>query len=225
MTADDRVKAVVEFGFTERQARFLVTVMLHSGVCLLRQYTAFAGIVHGQKTRKFFAKLVRRKYATAYPCRHNRGRVYHVHHKPLYRAIGQPSSMDVDRAHIRVFIGCRSGVLTIVDGTTGRIVATQPIGPGVDALEFDTTKGLVFVSTGGNSGVLSVFHQGGPDQYALVQNIKTLPGARTMALDSKTGMVYLPAADVGAPPAPTAQNPRPRGRILPGTFSVLVVGR
>ncbi len=92
MTAEDRVKAVVRFGFTERQARFLVTVMLHSGVCLLRQYTAFAGIVHGQKTRKFFAKLVRHGYATAYPCRHNRGRVYHVQHKPLYRAIHETDS-------------------------------------------------------------------------------------------------------------------------------------
>jgi hypothetical protein len=92
MTADERVKAVVDFGFTERQARFLVTVMLHSGVCLLRQYTAFAGIVHGQKTRKFFHKLVSRRYATAYPCRHNRGRVYHVHHKALYRAIGETDS-------------------------------------------------------------------------------------------------------------------------------------
>src|SRR6266540_2180633 len=92
MTADERVRAVVDFGFTERQARFLVTVMLHSGVCLLRQYTAFAGIVHGQKTRKFFAKLVKHGYATAYPCRHNRGRVYHVHHKPLYRAIGETDS-------------------------------------------------------------------------------------------------------------------------------------
>src|SRR5438128_12131575 len=92
MTSEDRVKAVAKFGFTERQARFLVTVMLHSGVCLLRQYTAFAGIVHGQKTRKFFAKLVGRGYAMAYPCRHNRGRVYHLHHKPLYRAIGQTDS-------------------------------------------------------------------------------------------------------------------------------------
>lgn len=92
MTSDERVQAVVKFGFTERQARFLVTVMLHSGVCLLRQYTAFAGIAHGQKTRKFFAKLVRHGYATAYPCRHNRGRVYHVQHKPLYRAIGETDS-------------------------------------------------------------------------------------------------------------------------------------
>ena len=92
MTTDERVRAVADFGFTERQARFLVTVMLHSGVCLLRQYTALAGIVHGQKTRKFFHKLVSHSYATAYPCRHNRGRVYHVHHKPLYRAIGETDS-------------------------------------------------------------------------------------------------------------------------------------
>src|SRR5206468_3384843 len=92
MTTEDRVKAVVKFGFTERQARFLVTVMLHSGVCLLRQYSAFAGIVQGQKTRKFFHKLVSRGFAAAYPCRHNRGRVYHVHHKPLYRAIGETDS-------------------------------------------------------------------------------------------------------------------------------------
>src|SRR5919201_651236 len=102
MTAEDRVKAVTEFGFTERQARFLVTVMLHSGVCLQRQYAAFAGIVHGQKTRKFFGKLVRRGYANAYPCRHNRGRVYHVHHKPLYRTIG-----DTDSRHRRPLSAAR----------------------------------------------------------------------------------------------------------------------
>ena len=81
MESQDRIAAIVRLGFTERQARFLVFVMQYSGVCLLRQYSAFAGIVHGQKTRKFFAKLVRRRFATAYACRHNRGRIYHVHHK------------------------------------------------------------------------------------------------------------------------------------------------
>jgi len=92
MQFEERVRAIAEIGFTERQARFLVTVMLHSGVCLQRQYAAFAGIVHGEKTRLFFAKLVRLRYASAYPCRHNRGRVYQVHHKALYRAIGQTDS-------------------------------------------------------------------------------------------------------------------------------------
>ena len=92
MESQDRIAAVTTLGFAERQARFLVLVMQYSGVCLLRQYSAFAGIVHGQKTRKFFAKLVSRRLATAYACRHNRGRVYHVHHKALYRAIGETDS-------------------------------------------------------------------------------------------------------------------------------------
>ena len=138
---------------------------------------------------------------------------------------GQPSSMDIDRVHTRVFIGCRSGLLAVVDGANGKIVATQPIGPGVDALEFDPAKGLVFVSTGGGEGVLSVFHQDGPDKYSLVDKVKTLPGARTMALDHKAGMVYLPVADVGTPPAATVANARPRAPMVPGSFSVLVVGQ
>jgi DNA-binding beta-propeller fold protein YncE len=137
---------------------------------------------------------------------------------------GQPSSMDINRAHNRVFIGCRSGELAVVDGNTGKVVATQPIGPGVDALELDSTTNQIFVSTGGD-GVLSAFREDGPDNYTLVENAKTLPGARTLALDHKTGNVYLPVADVEPPPPATPQNPRPRPTVNPGTFSVLVVGR
>ena len=133
--------------------------------------------------------------------------------------------MDIDRAHMRVFIGCRSGSLVVVDGANGKLVATQPIGPGVDALEFDPAKGLIFVSTGGGDGVLSIFHEDSADRYSLVENVKTLPGARTMALDHKTGVVYLPVADVGPAPAAPAENPRPRRRMVPGTFSVLAVGQ
>jgi DNA-binding beta-propeller fold protein YncE len=138
---------------------------------------------------------------------------------------GQPSSMDIDRAHSRVFIGCRSGLFAVVDGSSGKIVDTQPIGLGVDALEFDPKTGLIYVSTGAGDGALSIFHEEGPDKYALVQTVKTLPGARTMALDHKTGRIYLPVADAGPAPDPTPDNPRPRPRMVPGTFSVLVVGR
>src|SRR5260370_1047121 len=146
---------------------------------------------------------------------------------------GQPSSMDIDRAHNRVFIGCRGGgspkpsapsLLAVVDAANGKVVATQPLGPGVDALEFDAKSGLIYVSTGGGDGALSIFHEDAPDKYTLVQAVKTLPGARTMALAHNTGRVYLPVADVGPTPEPTADNPRPRPRMLPGTFSVLVVG-
>jgi hypothetical protein len=92
MTLDERVQAVAQVGFTERQARFLVTVMLHAGVCVPRQYARFCGLVHGQKTRKFFAKLVRLGFAAEHDCRHNRARLYHLHQKALYRRIGEPDS-------------------------------------------------------------------------------------------------------------------------------------
>ena len=92
MTWDERVKAIADHGFTERQAGFLVTVMLHSGVCLGRHYSTFARITHGQKVQDFFQKLVARRYATARRCGHNTARLFHIHHKPLYEAIGEPDN-------------------------------------------------------------------------------------------------------------------------------------
>src|SRR3954469_6034867 len=92
MTAEDRIKAIEAFGFTSRQARFLVTVLLHAGVCVPRQYATFAGTAYGHNVTKFFDKLVERGYATASGCLHNRAALYHVHHQALYRAIGQPQS-------------------------------------------------------------------------------------------------------------------------------------
>ena len=93
MNFDDRVKAISQFGYTERQARFLVTVMLHSGVCLPRQYAEFAGTAYGHKVSKFFDKLARRQHATVCDCLHNRAQLYHKHHA-LYRAIDQPHSRN-----------------------------------------------------------------------------------------------------------------------------------
>lgn len=75
MTAEERVRAIVEFGFTERQARFLVTVMLFGGLCVPRQYARFAGTAYGQKVNAFFAKLVQCGYATACGCIHHRARL------------------------------------------------------------------------------------------------------------------------------------------------------
>jgi mono/diheme cytochrome c family protein len=144
---------------------------------------------------------------------------------PLDPPCGQPSSMDIDRIHNRIFVGCRSGLFTVVDGATGKIVATQPIGLGVDALEYDPKTALIYVSTGGGDGALSIFHEESPDKYALVENVKTLPGARTLALYQKSGRVCLPVADLGPIPVATAEIPRPRAPTIPGTFSVLVVGQ
>jgi hypothetical protein len=93
MTHDERIRAVVDCGFTERQARFVVLVMRHAGVCIPRQYASFAGIANGgRRCNAFFDKLVKRGYAREIRCVHNRARVYHIHHKPLYFLIGEASS-------------------------------------------------------------------------------------------------------------------------------------
>jgi hypothetical protein len=90
-----REGAIKSFGLTERQARFLVAVMLHGGICVERQYCKFAGIAHGQKAHDFFKKLVDRGHATSTaPGALHRGRFYHVHHKTLYRAIGEPDNRN-----------------------------------------------------------------------------------------------------------------------------------
>jgi DNA-binding beta-propeller fold protein YncE len=133
---------------------------------------------------------------------------------------GQPSAMDMDKKNERVFIGCRSGVFAAVNGDTGQVITTMPIGPGVDALEFDAAKGLIYVSSGGD-GTLSIFHEDAPDKYSLVEKVTTEVGARTLAVDHKTGRVYLPVGRF----APAPAGARGRGAMIPGSFHVLVVGQ
>jgi len=135
-----------------------------------------------------------------------------------------PSSMDMDRAHSRIIIGCRgAGMMIAVDAATGKVVASNPIGAGVDAAEFDPRTGLAYFSTGAD-GALWFFRQKTPDQYELVEKVPTQAGARTMAVDRKTGRVYVAGAELGPRPAPSPGNPRGRPPVIPGTFSVLVIG-
>ena len=90
-----RVSALREYGLTLRQREFLVTVMVHSGCLLERQYCEFTGTVRGQNSREFMARLVARGFARAIePGTARRGRLYHVHYKPLYEAIGQADNRN-----------------------------------------------------------------------------------------------------------------------------------
>jgi hypothetical protein len=97
---------------TERQARFLVLVMRHAGICVPRQYAAFAGTSYGRRVNALFDRLVERGYATLCGCRHNRARLYHVRHHTLYHAIGEPHS----RYRRPVPAGCVSDRLMLLDG-------------------------------------------------------------------------------------------------------------
>ena len=89
MTFDERVRALEPLGFSERQTRFLVTVALHSGFCLRRHYTAFAGLKYGAGVRDFLERLVTRRLARRLDFRRDRGHVYHLHACAIYDAIDQ----------------------------------------------------------------------------------------------------------------------------------------
>jgi DNA-binding beta-propeller fold protein YncE len=135
----------------------------------------------------------------------------------------EPSGLAMDRQHRRLFVGCDNKMMAVVDADSGKILATPAIGEGVDATAFDPETGLAFASCG--EGVLTVVKEDSPEKFSIVENVKTEPGARTMALDVKTDNVFTVTAKFGPPPPPTADNPHPRRAILPDTFEVLVLGK
>ena len=136
----------------------------------------------------------------------------------------EPSGLAIDRKNRRLFAGCDK-LMAIVNADNGKVVATLPIGPGVDATAFDDDTKLAFASCGGGDGVLTVVHEESPDKFVLAENVTTQAGARTMALDSKTHNVFTVTAKFGPPPPPTPDNPHPRRSIIPDTFVVLVLGK
>jgi hypothetical protein len=106
-----------------------------------------------------------------------------------------PSSMAMDRPNRRLFIGCRSKVMAVMNADTGQIITTLPIGDHVDATAFDAERHLIFNSNG--EGTITVIHQDSPDKYSVVESVKTVPHAKTMALDSKTHKLFLSTAEAG----------------------------
>jgi DNA-binding beta-propeller fold protein YncE len=135
----------------------------------------------------------------------------------------EPSGMAIDRAHHRLFIGCHNQMMAVMDADNGRIVATPPIGRGVDANRFDSETGLAFSSNG--DGTLTVVHEDSPEKFSVVENVQTQRGARTMEIDPKTHRVFLVTAEFGPPPPATAEQPRPRPTMVPGSFTLLVFER
>jgi YVTN family beta-propeller protein len=133
-----------------------------------------------------------------------------------------PSGLAFDVPGHRLFPVCDGKKMGIVDSNTGKILATAAIGDGPDAAGWSAQHKLAFASCG--EGVLSVVDASKSD-YPTIETLPTARGARTMAYDPATDRVYLVTADFGPRPAATPENPRPRPPMIPGTFTVIVVGR
>src|SRR5471032_2487210 len=129
----------------------------------------------------------------------------------------QPVAMAIDTARHRLFSGCRSGVMAVSDYQAGKVVATVPIGAGVDGAGFDAASGNAFASNA--DGTLTVIHQDTPDQYRVVDTVETPQGSRNMGLDPTTHRVYFVSAQFAPPPADAAAGGRGRPAVVSKTFS------
>jgi hypothetical protein len=134
------------------------------------------------------------------------------------------SALAVDGAHQRLFAACGNMKLLVLNGGTGEQVASLPIGPGPEAIGYDAGRGLVYSANGGAQGSLTIIRQDVTDSYAVIQNLPTRQRARTLAVNSANGQVYLVTDLLGvrldrAGGIGTLQTPP-----VHGSFQVLVVG-
>ena len=130
----------------------------------------------------------------------------------------EPSGMAIDLKNHRLFLGCGgSKTMVMMDSTSGKVIASVPIGQGVDANAFDPGTQFAFASCG--DGTTTIAHEDTPDKLTVVQTLETQRGSRTMTLDPKTHKIYLAAAKFEAP----AEGQR-RGKMVPDSFKILVYG-
>jgi DNA-binding beta-propeller fold protein YncE len=124
------------------------------------------------------------------------------------------SGMAIDVKNHRLFLGCDNHLMVMLDSRDGKVLASVPIGEGVDGGAFDPATQLAFASCG--DGTVTIAHEDG-DKLTVVQTLKTEKSARTMTIDPATHKIYLPSAKFEAP----AEGQR-RGKMVPGTFKILV---
>ena len=110
-------------------------------------------------------------------------------------------------------------MLAVSDYQSGTVVATLPIGTGVDGAGYDPTSADAFASNA--DGTLTVVHQDTPDKYTVIQTLQTSPGSRNMGLDLATHRIFVAKAAFDPPPA----NGRGRGPVTAGSFGLLVIER
>ncbi len=135
------------------------------------------------------------------------------------KPLEEPTGLAFDVAHQHLFAVGSNKLLAVVDAKTGKIITTLPIGEGCDGAGFDAGTSQAFASNG--EGTLTVIHADAKGSYHVTATLPTKKGARTMAVDEKTHLVYLPTADFG--PAPEAKpGQRSRPPMIPDSFQILV---
>ena len=116
--------------------------------------------------------------------------------------------------------------VVIVNADNGNIITALPTGMGVDTVAFNPAT--MEAISAEYSGSMEFIKENSPTSFAVEQTLQTMVGAKTLALDTKTNHLLTMAADFGPPPpnAPPGPAGRPaRGPMVPGSFSILMVGK
>jgi hypothetical protein len=134
------------------------------------------------------------------------------------------SGLAIDRSHRRLFAACDNALIAMIDADKGEVISTVRSGEGTDAIVFDPGTGYAISSNG--EGTITVAHEDSPDKLTLLENVKTRPSARTLALDPSTHRLYLMAAkfETKRPASATPDNPHRYPAIVPGTATLLIMG-
>ena len=134
----------------------------------------------------------------------------------------EPTGLALDGKNRRLFAGCNNKLMAVMDADSGKVITTLPIGPGVDATAFDPATHDIFNSCGGDEGSLVVVHQDSADAYHVVETHPTQKRAKTLALDPRSHRVFLTAGTFAPTPPATAETPKPRAPIVPGSFALQI---
>jgi hypothetical protein len=151
-------------------------------------------------------------------------------HYGLTGSGGTCAGLAMDAKNNILFAACRMPAnMVILSATDGKIITTLPINGGTDGALFNPNTMEAFSSH--SDGTLVVIKENSPTSFAVEQVVQTMPGARTSTLDSKTNRVITMASETSPPPAPAPGAPAPsgrgggRGQVVPGSFSIIVVGK
>jgi YVTN family beta-propeller protein len=136
-------------------------------------------------------------------------------------ACERPHGIAIDPATRRVFATCVNHVLVVVDADSGANVTTLPIGSSSDGAAFDPVRKLIFSSNG--DGTLTVIQEKDAQTFVSMGSIKTVPSARTIAIDVRTGRLFLPAADIAKIDAPATPGARAHVVFAPGSLKLMVM--
>jgi DNA-binding beta-propeller fold protein YncE len=135
-----------------------------------------------------------------------------------------PRSLAVDPDNLRLFVACGNMRMAVLDANSGDQVAYLPIGPGADSIGYDPARNLIYTANGGAQGSITIIRQSVTDTYAVIQNLPTRRRARTLAVNSVTGEVYLVTDIRGVGVDQSGGIGTLRGAPIPGSFQVLVIG-